>query len=156
MSGVYKYILAPILILSVISCTDNRQKRKDIVAEKIEILNNELNEWSDLTQRILKNEYVNSHLGKFISPNDLDKSLSKELKEKGIIRLSVHKSSNCQEVEYSTNWTEYPIGSLYLTWTSCDSAQTQKGYYKDNFHINFIEVWGVGNNWLIWIDSDFI
>lgn len=66
------------------------------------------------------------------------------------------KGNTCKEVEYATDWTEYPIGAIYLKWTTCDSLQTQKGFYFDNFNTNFIEVWGVGNNWLIWVDSDFI
>ena len=55
-------------------------------------------------------------------------------------------------VERQANWTKYPVGMLYLTKTTCDTIQTKKGYYLDNFDVNFIEVWVVGNDWLIWID----
>ena len=151
-----KYIFTVLFFGSLISCSDDRQRRKDIVADKIEDINSNQREWNSLTERILKDEYVNSRLGYFINPKELNESLSIDLREKEVISLSVDKTRNCQEVEYTTSCTKYPIGTLYLKWTSCDSIQSQKGYYKDNFDINFIEVWGIGNNWLIWIDSDFI
>lgn len=146
-----------ILILTLISCQDNRERRKGIVSEKMEAFSAERLEWEELTQRILKNEIVNANLGKSIEPSELGKSLETELEEKGISRISVLNSSECKEVEYITNWTGYPIGTLYLTWTTCgNKQQTEKGYYEDNFDSNFIEIWGIGNNWLIWTDSDFI
>ena len=149
-------ILIFLLTFSLLSCIDNREKRKEIVSEKIEQLSEKQNEWNNLTNRILENQFVNSNLGKGIYPTDLEQTLSTELISSGIKRITVRNSSECKEVEYETEWTEYPIGTLYLTWTTCDSEQTKKGYYKDNFDLNFIEVWGIGNNWLIWTDCDFI
>jgi len=143
-------------ILTLTSCSDNRQKRKDIVAYKIVMINENRTDWENLTKDILDDPFVNERLGKFINPTELNDKLKKRLLEQGIVRLSVQKQDNCKEVEYATNWIEYPVGALYLTWTTCDSVQTRKGFYMDNFNTNFIEVWGVGNNWLIWVDSDFI
>ena len=143
-------------VLTLTSCSDNRQKRKDIVADKIVLINENRTEWENLTKDILDDPYVNQQLGKFINPAELNDNLKSRLLKKGIIRLSVQKGNTCKEVEYATDWTEYPFGAIYLKWTTCDSVQTQKGFYVDNFNTNFIEVWGVGNNWLIWVDSDFI
>jgi hypothetical protein len=144
------------LIITLASCSDNREKRKDIVADKIVMINENRDEWEKLTKDILSDSYVNQQLGKFISPGHLNKDIQERLTKYGVVRLSVEKLNNCNEVEYATNWTDYPVGVLYLTWTTCDSVQTKKGYYLDNFNENFIEVWGAGNNWLIWVDSDFI
>ncbi len=143
------------LIISFTSCLDNRQRRKDIVAEKIVIINENRTEWENLTKDILNDLFVNQKLGKLVSPTELNFDLKNRLLKQGILRLSVNKYNNCMQVEYDTDWTDYPIGALNITWTTCDSIQTQKGFYLDNFNINFIEVWGVGNNWLIWTDSDF-
>lgn len=118
------------------------------------MLNENLNDWNELTEEILQDNYVNSNLGKFINASNLNKELKEKLTDKEISTISVQKNGECKEVEYMTDWTEYPVGSLYLTWTNCDSIKTENGYYLDNF--NFIEVWGAGNNWLIWIDSDFM
>jgi hypothetical protein len=144
------------LTFLLLSCKDNREKRKEIVLEKIEKIVNERAEWDNLTNQILENPFVNSNLGKAIYSTELDESLANELIQKGIRQITVRNSLECKEVEFETEWTKYPIGILYLTWTTCDTEQTEKGYYKDNFDLNFIEVWGIGNNWLIWTDSDFI
>ena len=109
------------------------------------------NEWNSLTQRLLENEYVNSYLGKVIYPMDLNESLSAELKEKGVKQISARNSDDCKEVEYETEY-EYPIGTLHLTWTTCDPKQTEKGFYQSDS--GFIEIYGIGNNWLIWTDHD--
>jgi hypothetical protein len=149
-------ILIFLLTFICFACKDNREKRKEIVSEKIEQFSEKQAEWHNLTNRILENQFVNSNLGKGLYPTDLEQSLSTELIKNGIDFIVVRSDSECKEVEYATEWTEYPIGTLYLTWTMCDPKQTEKGYYKDNFDLNFIEVWGIGNNWLIWTDSDFI
>ena len=149
-------LLILFFIMILASCTDNRQKRKEIVAEKIVMINENRTELEKLTLDILDDPFVNQQLGKFISPSDLSDNLKERLLRQGIIRLSVHKQDYCSEVVYATDWTEYPIGKLSLKWTTCDSVQTRKGYYLDNFNTNFIEAWGVGNNWSIWIDSDYM
>lgn len=144
------------IILTLVSCKDNRQKRKDIVADRIVLINENRTELENLTKDIIEDPYVNQKLGKYIDPTELDINLKEQLIKRGIVRFSVQKQNNCQEVEYVTDWTQYPVGTLYLTWTTCDSVQTQEGYYLDNFNSNFIEVWGAGKNWLIWVDCDFI
>jgi hypothetical protein len=149
-------LLILLFILTLASCADYRQKRKDIAANKIVMINENRTELEKLTKDILNDPFVNQQLGKFISPYQLNDKLKERLLNQGIVRLSVQKQDNCNEVEYVTGWTEFPVGAFYLTWTTCDSVQTRKGYYMDNFNTNFIEVWGVGNNWLIWVDSDFI
>ncbi|WP_299315989.1 hypothetical protein [uncultured Aquimarina sp.] len=156
MSYLKTIILILFLTFSLLSCKDNREKRKEIVSEKIEQIVENQTEWNSLTQRILKDPFAISNQGKFTYLKDLDKTLAKELDNKGIKSITIGINSDCKQVEYTTKWTDYPIGTLYLTWTTCDAEQTKKGYYKDSFHDNFIEVWGIGNNWLIWTDSDFI
>ena len=137
----------------IISCKEPHEKRKDIVSKRIELINEQLEDWNELKNMILKDGYVNNHLGKMITPSDLNEQIATELDKKGIRFLSVTKNSDCHEVEFATDWTEYPIGSLYLSWTTCDIVKTQHNYYQNN---GFIEVWGAGNNWVIWVDSDFI
>ncbi|AUC16524.1 hypothetical protein BTO06_15805 [Tenacibaculum sp. SZ-18] len=146
-------ILIFVLTFSLYSCTDNKEKRKEIVAEKIAQFSDKKAEWNKLRNRILANQFVNSNLGKGIYPSDLEQSLSTELIKKGIKFITVCNDSDCKKVEYATGWTEYPIGTLNLTWTTCDPKQTEKGFSTE---YGFIEVFGIGNNWLIVVDSDFI
>ena len=103
---------------------------------------------------ILENEYVNSNLGKAIYVTDLEQTLSKDLIKNGIKFITVRNDSECKEVEYATQWTKYPIGTLYLTWTTCNPKQTEKGFYQSD--TSFVEIFGIGNDWLIWTDTDFI
>lgn len=103
------------LLFFLISCTYNREKRKEIVKDKIIMLNENLEKWNELTEEILNDNYVNSHLGKFINPSNLDKELREELIDKEISAISVQKNGECKEIEYITNWIEYPAGRLYLT-----------------------------------------
>ena len=148
-------ILIFLLTFSLLSCKDNKEKRKEIVSDKIEQFSEKQTEWNNLTSRILENQFVNSNLGKGIYSTDLEQYLSTELIENGIKFITVRNDSECKEVEYATEWTEYPIGTLYLTWTTCGNLkQTEKGFYQSDS--SFIEVFGIGNNWLIWTDSDFI
>ena len=156
MKSNYNITLVFVLTFSLLSCSDNKEKRKEIVLEKIDFISKNQKEWDNLTNRILKDSYVISNEGLIIEPSDLDNSLKQELEDKGIRKITVNIYDDCKEVEYSTKWTEYPIGALYLKWTNCDSVHTKKGFYKDNIHVDFTEVWGVGNNWLIWTDCDFI
>ena len=140
----------------VSGCGDNRATIKEIVYDKIESFNKELDNWNIITQQLLGNDYVNSHLGLFINPKDLNSDLYEKLKEQGVIRFTVTKNIGCQEVEYTLDWMEKNYCTLYLTWTPCDLIQTKKGYNKDSYDTNFIEVWGLGNNWLFWLDSDLL
>jgi len=156
MTQIRNTVLILLLIFILSSCKDSRGRRKVIVSEKIEYLLENQAEWNNLTQRILKESYVNENLGEFINPIDLSKPIAKELDERGIYRITVYNDPKCKKVEYTTDWTKYPIGTLYLIWSTCDSEKTSEGYYQDNFNQNFIEVWGVGNNWRIMTDSDFI
>jgi hypothetical protein len=144
-------ILIFLLTFSFLSCKDNKEKRKEIVSEKIEQFSEKKAEWNYLTNRILESQFVNSNLGKGIYPTDLEQSLSTELIKNGIKRITVRNSSECKEVEYETDY-EYPIGTLHLTWTTCDPKQTEKGFYQSDS--SFIEIYGIGNNWLIWTDGD--
>lgn len=143
-------------LLLLMSCGDRKEARIEIVEDKMIMLKEDLNEWNKLTQQILSDQYVNANLGKLIKPASLNGSLKEQLIDRDVLNISAQKNGDCKEVEFVTGWTSYPIVTLYLTWTNCDSTQTQQGYYLDNFNTNFIEVWGVGNNWLIWTDSDFI
>jgi hypothetical protein len=148
-----KSILFTIIFLSLFSCNVGKDGRKEIVLEKIVEFREELKEWNNLTQRILKDETVNQNLGKIISPKDLDKSIADELEKKEIKYISVRNSSECKEVEYQKNW-DNSIGTQYLKFTTCDSLKTKKGYYQSDS--SPIEAFGIGNDWLIWIDLDAI
>lgn len=146
------YIFSTFLLFS---CQDIKEKRKRLVEEKISQITKNQEEWNFISNQILQSASEKSNLNKTLSPNDFDQSLSTILIKKGIRRITVQKNTNCEEIEYETSWSNYPIGTFYLVRTTCGNRkQTEKGFTQ--FGKNFIDVYGIGNNWLIWIDSDFI
>ncbi|WP_338762943.1 hypothetical protein WAF17_18625 [Bernardetia sp. ABR2-2B] len=84
----------------------------------------------------------------------LDSTLQKELRQKGIIRItSIRTDGKCKYIQYMTNWAKHPVGDFFLNYDVCPIEKTKKGYYKQD---SFIEIWGVGNGWTILVDSDWI
>jgi hypothetical protein len=146
-----KNILLILLISIFISCNVGKDGRKEIILEKIDEFNKEKKEWYDLTQSILKDESVNYKLGQLISPNDLDKSIADKLNDREIKYITVRNSPEFQEVEYQKDW-DNSLGTQYLQFTTCDTLKTKNGYYQSDS--SPIEVFGIGDNWLIWIDID--
>jgi len=141
-----KNLICLYIIILFTSCSD----RKEIVFEEINRFKNEQNEWNGLTKRILNDNTVKQKLGQIIEPEELSETLNKELSEKGIISLTVGNTEDCKKVEYQKAWKN-SIGTQYIEWTTCDTIRTQNGYYED---LSPIEVFGIGNNWLTWIDID--
>ncbi len=146
-----KNILFTLFFFTLISCNVGKDGRKEIILEKIDEFNKEKKEWNDLTQSILKDESVNYKLGQLISPNDLDKSIADKLNDREIKYITVRNSPECQEVEYQKDW-DNSLGTQYLQFTTCDTLKTKNGYYQSDS--SPIEVFGIGDNWLIWIDID--
>lgn len=102
MKSIYNITLVFVLTFSLLSCSDNKEKRKEIVLEKIDFISKNQKEWDNLTNRILKDSYVISNEGLIIEPSDLDNSLKQELEDKGIRKITVNIYDECKEVEYST------------------------------------------------------
>lgn len=146
-----KNILFTLFFFTLISCNVGKDGRKEIILEKIDEFNKEKKEWNDLTQSILKDESVNYKLGQLISLNDLDKSIADKLNDREIKYITVRNSPECQEVEYQKDW-DNSLGTQYLQFTTCDTLKTKNGYYQSDS--SPIEVFGIGDNWLIWIDID--
>jgi hypothetical protein len=140
-----------IIAFALISCNVGKDGRKAIIFERIEEFQREQSEWNNLTQRLLKDKTANQKLGLFIDPNDLHKSLADELIKRGVKYIIVRNSTECREVEYQKDWENF-IGTQCFTFSTCDSLKTKKGYYQSDS--SPIEVFGIGDNWLVWIDLD--
>jgi hypothetical protein len=57
-----------------------------------------------------------------------------------------------QQFDLKTNWrTSFPI---HLYHNALDSVKTLKGFYKMDKGLN--EIWGLGNNWALWIERKLI
>jgi hypothetical protein len=98
-----------------------------------------------------ENKLINARLGQLIGPEEFDDLTKKQLRRLKIDFVTIN-NTNCGqlEIEFITSWTSYPIGQLYLSKDCNDDKSKKDNYWKGGF----IEVWGLGDNWIIWIDSD--
>ena len=89
-----------------------------------------------------------------INVNDLPKSIHVILDNLNISDVNTNHSS-CKDTpayEFTTSWSSK--ATLYFLKDPCNKAQTIKGYHEKVSET--IELWGMGNDWIMWIDYDFI
>jgi hypothetical protein len=98
-----------------------------------------------------ENKLINARIGQLIGPEEFDDLTNKQLRRLKIDFVTIN-NTNCGqlEIEFKTSWTSYPIGQMYLSKDCNDDKSKKDNYWKGGF----IEVWGLGDNWTIWIDSD--
>ena len=95
-----------------------------------------------------------NRVGYFVNKNDLNKDVRDILDKLNITGISTS-SSDCKGVlqfQLEANWTTKE--HIYFTKDGCDYEQTAKGYYKQTS--DYIEVYGLGDNWLMWVDYDLL
>lgn len=110
---------------------------KDVFEQIVDLINNDKN--------------LNARIGKWINPEEFDELTNKQLRRLEIKHVTINKTDCGQfEVEFTTSWTSYLIGQMYLA-KDCSDRKSKKGNYRK---VGFIDVWGLGDDWLIWIDSD--
>ena len=136
-----------ILSLLILSCnfinTDSKRIEQANNYKRFFFENKE--QLEQITEKVLRNKKLILKSGQ---------KIEEQLKTLKIENIVITKNS-CEtfEVEYRTSWTKYPIGTMYLTMNVCESTKYPNGSYV-NF--GFIEVWGLGEGWILWVDSDFI
>ena len=131
------------------------KKRADNVESYKVFFHDNRETFEQITRQLINDKNVSNKVGKFIFPDDFDDLTNKKLRRLEIEFVTISKK-DCDdfEVEFKTSWTNYPIGQMYLTRTGCNETKAIKGnYWTDT---GFIEVWGLGEGWIIWTDSDFI
>lgn len=142
------------LILTGCSYLNTEQKRSDKVETYKRFFYENQKTFDQIVERISNNTSINTKTGQRIEPKEFDELTNKQLRRLNIQFVEINKT-NCRqlEIEFATSWTEYPIGQMYLSKDCLDNKSTKDSYWTDG---NFIEVWGLGNNWTIWVDSDAI
>lgn len=141
-------LLGGIVLFS--NCSNNQQKKQKIVQQKINMLHRKAADWGYLSQIILNSKYINANLDKALKADLLSPSLAGVLAEKDISEITVSRDQACAKIQYRTNWTEEPIGPLYVVWSPCDSIQNASGFYESNA----MEIWGAGTPWSIQIKNE--
>ena len=101
---------------------------------------------------LLKTEHV--RVGYSINENNLSHNIQKILLDLEItnVRTTYTNCDGLIEYEFSSFWTRK--ASLYFSKNLCEKEQSRKGYHANPSEM--IEVWGLGDGWIMWIDYDFI
>lgn len=97
----------------------------------------------------------NIRVGYSINQNELSDEIQACLNNLDITDLNLN-HTNCEglaEFEFTTSWCS--TATLYFAKNSCNMELTKKGDHED-ISSSKIEIWGLGDGWVMWIDYDFI
>lgn len=139
------YLLFITLVISGCSVNNwdvNRYKRKfEANKEDFEKLVN-----------LLKHE--NIKVGYSVRRNELSDRVQQILNELDIydVVLDITQCPNVIEYQFTSSWSRK--ATLYFSKNICNKEQTVKGFHSTPTEM--IEVWGLGDDWTMWIDHDFI
>ena len=95
----------------------------------------------------------NIKVGYPINENELPNSIKVMLENLNISDINLNASS-CKDTpayEFTTSWNGK---ALSFSKDPCNKTQTVKGYHEKVSET--IELWGMGNDWTMWIDYDFM
>jgi hypothetical protein len=102
--------------------------------------------------KLLKEQ--NLRVGYSIRENELPENIRTLLQKLEISAVNLN-TTECQDIVYyqfTSSWSS--MATLYFSKDSCDKVQAVKGYHSKSSEM--IEVWGLGDGWIMWIDYDFI
>ena len=89
-----------------------------------------------------------------ININELPIVIQTILRDLAISDVNLN-ATNCQDLidyQFTSSWSSK--ATLYFSKVNCNKEQTRKGYHSKASEM--IEIWGLGNGWIMWIDHDFI
>ena len=130
----------------VLSC---RTTESDI-GRYIEAFNNSKQDFEAMVS-ILKTE--NLKVGYRVNENLL--SITAQSMIRKLYIAGVDLVPSCQgnvTYELTTYWSK--SSTVYFSKDACDSTRTQIGYYEKVSQM--IDLWGLGDGWMMWVDYDFI
>jgi hypothetical protein len=96
----------------------------------------------------------NIKVGYSINENELPESIKIALDHLDISDVNLN-TTMCQgsiDYQFTSSWSSN--ATLYFSKDACNKEQTSKGYHANSSEM--IEVWGLGDEWIMWIDHDFI
>ena len=133
------------------SCSIN----KSDVDSYIDKFYNEKSDFDKIITYLSVDGDVMSRIGYSVNKNNLNKNLQSVLNKLDITDISTS-SSDCEgvvEFQLEANWTTW--AHIYFAKNECNYEQTKKRFYSQSSSSG-IEVYGLGDNWLMWIDYDLL
>jgi len=143
-SNFLKFIIITIFGVFLYSCQVTESDTKNYIekfnANKVDFgkLALEINEYKVLSSK---------------GDNEIYSKFEDGLNDLNIQRINISKTS-CKdvfEIEFTTSWSKN--ATVYFTKNECVTEQSNVNYHSKS---EMIEVWGLGNGWIMWIDYDFI
>lgn len=99
---------------------------------------------------LLKAENIRA--GYPINENNLPENIQNIIEDLNISNINITQCKDLVDYEFISSWSSK--ATLYFSKDSCNKEQTIKGYHAKTSEM--IEVWGLGDGWVMWIDYDFI
>lgn len=108
----------------------------------------------DFEELVVLLKAQNIKVGYPINENDLPDKIQNILRELHIsdVNLNVTRCKGLVEYQFTTSWSGKT--TLYFSKDICSKEETVKGFHAKTSEM--IEVWGLGDEWAMWIDHDYI
>ncbi|KOP35997.1 hypothetical protein DBB36_19435 [Flavobacterium sp. WLB] len=142
-------ILTVLISLALFSCEVSKSDTEGYIDK---FYSNKI-AFEKVAEKIYADKELTKRTGRRIPENKIDPEIKNDLEKLGIESFTIYKA-NCKkdiEVEFILNWTKN--ATLYLVKNNCNFDRSKIGYHSKT---TMIEVWGLGNGWIMWIDYDFI
>jgi hypothetical protein len=137
------------LVIMVICCSCSVNK-SDIRKFKVKFGENK-NAFENLVE-LLKSQ--NLKVGYSINENELPKNIQELLENLKISDINIL-TTDCKDIsnyQFRTSWSKN--ATLYFSKDHCNKQQANQEYHSKVS--DMIEVWGLGDDWVMWIDYDYI
>ncbi len=146
MDKLTKIIFGLIIILPFSACSD-------FESQIVDEINSDSEKYTDLIESVENCHFSTDLYGKFINaekfPDSLELALNKtRLKEK-VNFIVIDKKNDCKGIN-----VEFILGNTHLEFYSCPDSEFPKPETREKK--GNIDIIGINNNWIIWIDNDFI
>jgi hypothetical protein len=146
MDKLIKIIFGFIIVFSFSACSDYE---KQITNE----INSDIDKYTELIKTIEKCNFSTDLYGKLINtdkfPDFLNFALNKTKLKNKVNFIVIDKENECQGIN-----VEFILGNTHLQYVSCPDSEFPKPDTKEKK--GNIDIIGINNNWIIWIDNDFI
>lgn len=134
-----------IFLITFSSCSVNNWDIKSY-QKKFEVHKNDF----ETLVSLLKAENIRA--GYPINENNLPENIQNIIEDLNISNINITQCKDLVDYEFTSSWSSK--ATLYFSKDSCNKEQTIKGYHAKTSEM--IEVWGLGDGWVMWIDYDFI
>ena len=146
MDKLTKIIFGLVIILIFIACSD-------FESQVINEINTDSEKYTDLIESVENCHFSTDLYGKIINaekfPDSLELALNKTRLKGKVNYIVIDKKSDCKGIS-----VEFILGNTHLEYDSCPDSEFPKPDTQEKR--GNIDIRGINNNWIIWIDNDFI